>query len=154
MVPLIMFVMSAGPLAGAYLSQYGFGYQPCPLCLYQRVPYFVIAGVSILMLLLAAKSSVPRFLFLCALLFLINAGIAGFHTGVEQHWWEGLEGCQDNIVAETIEDLRAKIMATPIARCDEPAFLFLGLSMAAWNAFYATGAAIFTFMLFGRYVRD
>lgn len=146
-----MLLMSAGPLAGAYISEYGFGYTPCPLCLYQRVPYAIIALAAILMPLLGSRAHIGRFLFLCAVLFLVDAGIAGYHTGVEQKWWEGLEGCNDNIVASTIDDLRAALLNTPIARCDEPAFTFIGLSMAAWNFIYAFCAAIFSFILFGRF---
>lgn len=151
---LLMIFMGAVPLVGAYVSEYGFGFMPCPLCIYQRIPYALIVIAGILMLLLGSRNSLPRFLFLCVVLFFTDAAIAGFHAGVEQHWWEGLEGCKDDIVAGTIDELRSKLMGTPIARCDEPAFMFLGLSMAFWNFLYATGSFIFTIMLLGRYMRD
>jgi disulfide bond formation protein DsbB len=32
-------------------------------------------------------------------------------------------------------------MGAPVVRCDEPAFVLLGLSMAGWNAVFATALA-------------
>ena len=39
----------------------------------------------------------------------------------------------------SMEALTASILNASTVRCDEPAFVFLGLSMAAWNMFYALG---------------
>jgi disulfide bond formation protein DsbB len=46
--------------------------------------------------------------------------------------------------AATIEELMARIAAAPIVRCDEPAIVIGGLSMAGWNAVFAlaVGAAL------------
>ena len=34
----------------------------------------------------------------------------------------------------TTAELMARLNAAPVVRCDQPAFVFLGLSMAGWNA--------------------
>lgn len=45
------FLVSAGALGVALISQFGFGTYPCDLCIYQRIPYAaiaVLAGVGLL----------------------------------------------------------------------------------------------------------
>lgn len=147
-----MLLLSAAPLAGAYFSQYALGYEPCPLCIYQRIPYWVIVGLSIAAVLLnIGKTSVKPLLILCGFAFLTDAGIAFFHTGVEQSWWEGLDACgASGIVAQTIDELRAQLTGAPVARCDEAPFTLLGLSMAAWNAVYALGCSYACAVLYGK----
>lgn len=128
---------SAGALAGALISQYGFAMKPCHLCLYQRVPYS-LALLLLTPLFFYRQVANLRLVYVAlALLFLANAGVAGYHTGVEQKWWAGPGECSAGMVADTLEALKAEIMGATFVRCDEPAFLFLGLSMAAWNFLYS-----------------
>lgn len=131
-------VMSAIALAGAYTSQYGFGFQPCNLCIYQRIPYAVLIGIAVIAVLLRKKEMLLLILLvLCDVALIAEAGIAFFHVGVEQKWWEGLDTCGGGEVALTMEQLRAQIANAPLARCDDPSFVFLGFTMAAWNVAYA-----------------
>ena len=141
--PLILMLASVTALAGAYISQYVFGYQPCNLCLYQRVPYAVVIGLSLLALFLRSKPGLIWWIVgICVLALMVEVGIAAFHVGVEQKWWEGLDTCGGGDVPMTMEELRAMIANAPLARCDDPGFYFLGLTMAAWNVFYALSLAV------------
>lgn len=139
---LFIAVLSAATLAAAFVAQYGFGLAPCELCLWQRWPY----AISILLGLAALV--VPRWrgllLALAALSFAAGAGIAVFHVGVEEKWWQGLASCSGAPTPKSIDELRAQLMAAPVVRCDEAAFRFLGLSMAGWNVIWAALLAIFT----------
>ncbi len=40
--------ISVAALVAALISQYGFGMQPCELCLYQRIPFAVVILLSVL----------------------------------------------------------------------------------------------------------
>ncbi len=125
------------PLAGAYIAQYGFGLQPCILCLYQRIPYAVMA-VLLIILLVIKKHLSKKLLCIFLLLSLTEVMIAGYHVGVEQGIVVQEVGCADESLAlNSIEELRAQLLAKPNVACDKPAFVFMGLSMAAWNVFYA-----------------
>jgi len=136
-------------LAFALISQYGFGYKPCVLCLWQRLPYLLTVIVA------ATGLGVTRFrlwrgalLLLCAALFLTDAGIAAFHIGVEQHWWSGTSGCTIQTKAVTdASGLRSALLASPVAQCGEISWTFIGLSMATWNLFFALCCAIFTALI-------
>jgi len=136
---------SAAILAVAFASQYIGGLDPCVLCLYQRVPYGAVIALSALGLGLSGLAPPPRSVIvglagLCAVAFVINAGIATYHVGVEQHWWQGTEGCVGaGGAARTIEELRAQILAAPIVRCDEVPWSLFGISMAGYNVLASLG---------------
>ena len=65
---------------------------------------------------------------------LVSAGLGLHHAGVEQHWWPGPAECTSGSSgAKSIEELKAMLMKEKVVQCDEIAWKFLGLSMAAWN---------------------
>ena len=139
---------SAAILAAAFASQYIGGLEPCVLCLYQRVPYGAVIALSGLGLGLSALAPPPKGVIvslggLCAVAFVVNAGIATFHVGVEQHWWQGTEGCVGaGGAARTIEELRAQILTAPVVRCDVVPWSLFGLSMAGYNVLASLGLAV------------
>lgn len=138
--------ISLGTLGFVLFTQYGLGLRPCVLCVYQRIPYVVIIALGLLAYGLPRKAAC--FIFLTALTFLTGAGIAGFHIGVEQHWWEGTAHCSGKLPGPnaSIEELRAVILNAPITRCDQVTAQFLGISMAAYNFVFSLMMAAFSFM--------
>jgi disulfide bond formation protein DsbB len=122
--------------------QYGFGLEPCRLCLWQRWPY--VAALALGLLGAAAPGWARWAVGLAGLAFLTGAGIAGFHAGVEYGWWEGLPGCAGEGLSGgvTMEDLQGALAGEDrVVPCDEPAFVFAGLSMAGWNFVLSLGLA-------------
>lgn len=149
LVPLLVLTVCAGALAVALTAQYGFGLKPCELCIAQRVP-FVVAGILAALALLGRAAPFRRALMvLAALAFLVNAGIAVYHVGVEQKWWaSSCAPAEREPVAMT--DLAA-MMAKPVeARCDEPAWAWHGITMAAMNVVFSGALAVFTLALVRR----
>ncbi len=136
---------SAAILAAAFASQYIGGLEPCVLCLYQRVPYGAVIVLSGPGLGLSGLAPPPKGVIaglggLCAAAFLVNAGIASFHVGVEQQWWQGTEACgAAGAMARTIEELRAQIFAAPVVRCDVVPWSLFGISMAGYNVLASLG---------------
>ncbi len=136
--PALILAASVAILGAAFASQVLGDLEPCILCLYQRYPYGVTIGLSLLALVLgrAGRSqAVPWLVALCGVAFAVGAGIAVYHVGVEQHWWTGTEACGASaIVARTVEELRAQIMSAPVVRCDVVPWSLFGISMAGYNA--------------------
>ncbi len=121
-------------LGFAFVMQYGFGYEPCILCLWQRVPYAAVIALALLASLPPLYPYARELLGLCGLIFLIGVGLAVFHTGVERHWWLGTSGCAVTpLDSSSVEDLRTKLLQMTVVRCDQISWKFLGLSMANWN---------------------
>jgi disulfide bond formation protein DsbB len=134
LAPLAILAVSVITLGAALVSQYGFGLQPCELCLLQRWPYAATIVLGLLGAAVIRRGKAQAVLVLLAgLVFLIGAGIAFFHVGVEQHLWAGFAECSGPAGGNSVEALRQQLVGRPIVRCDEVAFRFLGMSMAGWN---------------------
>ena len=146
----LAFFASFVALISAYISQYIFGFEPCILCYHQRKPFFIIIIISLFFLLIKKLKKYQKIgAIFCALAFLINAGIAFYHSGVELKIFAGPDSCSsknfDNI--DNIEQLRIAMLATKAIRCDEPQFYFLNLTMANWNFIYCFGLVLFLIFL-------
>jgi disulfide bond formation protein DsbB len=69
----------------------------------------------------------------------LKTAIASYHVGVEKKIFKGLDSCQSDLKlneVKNLEELKAAMLATKAINCSEPSFVFLGLSMAAWNALF------------------
>lgn len=142
---LLLGAVATAALIFALVMQYHFGLAPCVLCIYQRVPYALVVAVALAVAVTRDRFAVPA-LFGMGTLFMIGAGIAVFHTGVEQQWWEGTASCGvPRLDASDLETLRQQIMNMPAARCDQIAWVFLGLSMATWNVALSGALAVAAF---------
>jgi disulfide bond formation protein DsbB len=139
---------SAALLAAAFAFQHLGGLAPCTLCVWQRWPHVVAVAAGAAAASAGERARRPM-AALAALALLAGAGIAGFHVGVEQGWWEGPGACAGAggaIGAMSVDDLLAQIQSAPVVRCDEVAWSFGGLSMAAWNGLASLGlAALFLY---------
>ena len=130
---------AAAALAVAYASQYWGGLPPCPLCIWQRWPYWAAIGLGLVALALPARLR-PAALAVTAALFLGNAAIAALHAGVEWGFWPSpVPECvvEGSAPAASVDDLLRALRPLPAIACDEAAIRVLGLSMAGWNALYA-----------------
>ena len=144
--PALIVAASAATLGAALVSQYFFGLLPCILCLWQRWPYVATIALGALAMPLWRRGGDvgPWLMALAGFAFLIGGGIAVFHVGVEQHWWQGTAECGGAPAARTLEELRAQLIGRPVVRCDEAQFRFLGLSMAGWNVLASSAFAAFS----------
>ena len=130
-VPLLVAAGSAGLLLGAYLSQHVGGLAPCPLCLIQRYPHFAVLGLGLAAAFVGGRGRVAL-LGLSGLALLVTAGYGVYHVGVEQGWFAS--ACAAPAAGDSLEDIKAQIMAAPLTRCDEVPWSLIGVSLAGWNA--------------------
>lgn len=136
----------AAVLGAALLSQYVGGLNPCEMCIWQRWPHGIAIALALAALVLPPRLAGAA-LALGAAALLVGAGIGVFHAGVEQGWWEGPTTCSGGDISQlSTEQLIQQIQSAPLVRCDEIAWSFLGLSMAAWNAVISAGLSALTFV--------
>lgn len=133
-------------LGFALIAQFGFNLHPCVLCLWQRVPYTLIMLIALAAIVwMRDRKWAPWILGLFAGIYVVEAGIAFFHVGVEYEWWQGTSGCgfQSNKGSD-IAALYRQIASAPITSCKDVAWKLFGLSMAGWNVVVALGLAAFS----------
>lgn len=138
--PLIALIASALMLAAAHAFENFGGMEPCALCLRQREVYWAAMAVAAAALMLGrfreGRPLAPWGAGLLAAIFLLGAGVAAFHAGVEWRWWPGPASCTGGGGAVDAADLMAALGGAPISApsCDTAPWVFAGLSMAGWNA--------------------
>ncbi len=145
--PVVAFLASAAMLAAAHAFETFGKLYPCTLCLKQREVFWVAGTVALMALGAryspwAARLRRPFDLLLGAI-FLYGAGLAAYHAGVEWKWWPGPTTCTGGASAAA-GDLVAMLKGDKIKppACDKAAWIFLGISMAGWNALISLGLAI------------
>ena len=132
---------SAVMLAVAHAFQTFGGLEPCILCLRQREIYWAALAVGLIGYAGARLAKAPPWTnraaaALLAAVFLLGAGVAAYHAGAEWKWWPGPAACgAGSGQGASAADMTALLGGAKIAapRCDEAAWVFLGLSMAGWN---------------------
>ena len=138
---LVLFALSGAVILSALGFEHIGGYKPCPLCLIERNAWYAAFGVSILVFL-GSKSRIDGgyvALFLMGLIglaFLYNAGLAGFHAGIEWKWWAGPTSCTgDHLEAlgGGTGGLLGALNETRVIRCDVAEFRLFGISFSGYN---------------------
>jgi disulfide bond formation protein DsbB len=110
------------------------------MCYWQRWPHFAAVGFALASFLMRGAADRGRSLVWLAALAIMTSGAIGiYHAGVELGFFEGLTQCSSGASGGSTEDILADIMSTPLIRCDEVQFSFLGVSMAGWNAILSLG---------------
>ncbi|MBF0561953.1 MAG: disulfide bond formation protein B [Alphaproteobacteria bacterium] len=153
LVPAAILAVGLAALGTALVAQFGFGLQPCHLCLIERVPYGVAAILAAVALAHRTARVRRTLVGLCAAAFAINAMIAFYHVGVEHHWWKAAtcdtSTAQDSGAALTIEALNRAIEHPHEVPCDVVQWSLFGLSIAGYNglaslalAFACAGAVL------------
>ena len=127
-----IFVISFIALISAYFIEYILGHQPCNLCVYERIPYFL----AILIVLINYKyNKLEKYLILSlAIIFLIATILSLYHLGIEQGFIQESLLCDlekgANIVDkdEILKQLQQKSIS-----CKDVTFKIFGLSLTNYN---------------------
>jgi len=139
LVSLLAACVALGALGVAYFAQYVLLLTPCELCLWERWPYRLVAGLAVLAALLP-RGATRWVLGLAGLVMLGDVGIAGLHVGVEFGWWNSpLPECNGMLTPG------APLPMIPATPCDRPVYLIphLPVSMAMMDFCAALVFALF-----------
>jgi disulfide bond formation protein DsbB len=103
--------------------------------LWQRWPHIII----FLLAVCAPLLRMPRLVLTgIAITAAVSVFLAAYHAGAEWRFWAAPGGCTANLgIGGDLASLTDSLLATPVVRCDEVAWSFLGLSMAGWNSLFS-----------------
>ncbi|WP_198027091.1 disulfide bond formation protein B [Candidatus Paracaedibacter symbiosus] len=118
-------------LLTAFIAEYAFGIQPCPLCLYERYVYAALIILGII----DSFWYHPALFYLVLVVILGGIGLSFYHVGVELHWWQAPSSCVgiSGISAGNFEDFEAQFMQKPVVRCDQITWVIFDVSATIWN---------------------
>ena len=139
---LICFALSGTTIISVYTIEFFFKIPPCDLCIYQRIPYFVILILSMVFLKFEKYKFRLPLIFLC---FFSSSSISLFHSLVERGIINYQSSCTSSSKDfENIEQLRSFLENASLVKCDEITFSIIGLSFANINFLLSTFFLIFS----------
>ena len=96
----IFFFISIISLTSAYFIEYVLGYQPCNLCLIERIPY----GLTVFLIILNYISRIDEkfIILLLSLTFAFSLIISFYHFGIEQGFFKESSICGVNNTKEIL----------------------------------------------------
>ena len=128
----IIFIISLIALIFAYFVEYILGYQPCNLCLIERIPYALSMILIIFYYIYQKKEDLIRLLLI--LTFTFSFLVSFYHFGIEQGFFEESAVCglkeTSNIISkeEILKQLQAKTIS-----CKDVTFRIFGFSLTTIN---------------------
>ena len=127
----IIFLVSFITLVTAYAIQYILGYQPCNLCIIERVPYML--AIIILVFNHSFQKNEIFYSILLLLIFKFSFLISFYHFGIEQGFVNESNVCGiNNVGLTTKEDLLKSLQEINIS-CKDVAFKIFDLSLTTYN---------------------
>ena len=129
---LLTFLISLFALISAYFIEYILGYQPCNLCLIERIPYMI--ALIIITINYKFNHLEKYLILLLVFVFLASTLISLYHLGIEQGFIKESLVCDlknsSKILSkeEILQQLQQKIVS-----CKDVTFKILGFSLTTLN---------------------
>ena len=148
-----LLVFTSLVLVSAFIIEYRLGHEPCKLCLYERIPYFLSMLLIIKMLFIKKYERVT--LLILFLVFISSAALAFYHFGIEQGFFSESLACTAGDLSKTFskEQLLEQLKQNTIS-CKDVSFRILGLSLAAINAIFSLFLSVIFIKLFLIYEKN
>ena len=120
----------------AFLIEYKLGHQPCKLCIYERIPYFVSIFLIGKFFFIKAYDIIT--LLLLSLTFIFSFTLAFYHFGIEQGFFDESLVCEtiNSSQALTKEELLEQLNRNTVS-CKDVNFRIFGFSLAAINTIFS-----------------
>jgi len=149
----LILIFSIFALCAAYFIQYVLSYEPCSLCLIERVPFLAVIIITSLCLFLKRFERIS--LLFISLVFFSLTLISVYHFGIEKGFITESLVCKISAGSDilTKEEL-LKQLNKRIVSCKDVTFKILGLSLATINIFISLVLSITILKLFLDYEKN
>jgi len=146
----IIFLISLISILSAYFIEYILGYQPCNLCLIERIPYAL--SITLIILNYFFNQNKQFVILLLILVFAFSLLISFYHFGIEQGFFEESTVCgikdANNVISK--EELLKQLQLKTIS-CKDVAFRIFGLSLSTFNIVISLVIFILLIKIFKNY---
>ena len=146
-VILIICIIS---IISAYFIEYVLGYQPCNLCIIERIPYGL--GIILIILNYILKKYEKFFILLLILIFVFSLSISIYHFGIEQGFFEesAICGLKDMVDTTSKEEILKQLNEKAIS-CKDVTFRVFGLSLTSINIFISVMIITILIKVYNKY---
>ena len=140
-------------IISALIIQYWFSHEPCKLCLYERIPYFL--SILLIIKILFIKKYEKVTLLILFLVFVGSSALALYHFGIEQGFFSESLACTTGNFAETLskEQILEQLKLNSIS-CKDVSFRIFGFSLATINTIFSIGLSVIFIKLFTNYGKN
>ena len=140
-------------IISALIIQYWLGHEPCKLCLYERIPYFL--SILLIIKILFIKKYEKITLLILSLVFFSSFALAFYHFGIEQRFFDESLACATGDLSKTLskEQLLEQLNQNNIS-CKDVNFKIVGLSLAAINTIFSLVLSVIFIRLFLNYEKN
>ena len=149
----LIFIISIVALASAFFIEYILGYQPCNLCILERIPYLL--AIIIITLKYKFIHIEKHLILLLILIFLAATILSLYHLGIEQGFIEESLVCDlkngSNLLSK--EDILKQLQEKNV-NCKDVTFKILGLSLTTYNVLISLLITIITTRIYLNYDKN
>ena len=140
-------------LVSAFIIEHQLGHEPCKLCLYERIPYFLSMLLIIKILFIKKYERVT--LLILFLIFISSAALAFYHFGIEEGFFNESLACTSGDLSKMLskEELLEQLKQNSIS-CKDVSLKILGLSLAAINTIFSLILSVIFIKLFMNYEKN
>jgi len=131
----LIFIFSILAICFAFFLQYFLGHQPCKLCIYQRIPYYIVVLVSVLYLVF--KKYFKIYYSLLIFLLLSEFFISNYHT-LSTFGILNYSGCESATLPKDITKLKDALMSDSlVVNCSNANLKFFGVPLSVYNSLFS-----------------
>ena len=150
---IVIFAFISLTIISALIIQYWLDHEPCKLCLYERIPYFLATLLIIKIIFIKKYEKVT--LLILFLVFISSTALAFYHFGIEQGFFNESLACATEDLSKTLskDELLEQLKQNSI-NCKDVSFKMLGLSLAAINTIFSFILSVIFIRLFMNYEKN
>ena len=150
---IIIFAVISLAIISALIIQYWLGHEPCKLCLYQRIPYFL--AILLIIKIFFFKKYEKITLLILSLIFIGSTALAFYHFGIEQGFFNESLACTAPDLSKTLsKEQLMELLKQNSVSCKDVSFKILGLSLAAINTIFSLFLSVIFIKLFLNYGKN
>lgn len=142
---ILFFSFLAGfSLLIAYIAEYFFKITPCKLCMYSRIPFWVLTLLPLFFLIPFLKERAFFGFFIILITILSSVSLSFYHVGVENHWFKP-SLCKFDLSSNSSKKYEGGLYdfllgdEQKLSSCENPEFKFFGfLTFAGLNLIFSS----------------
>ena len=151
LLSILIFILFV--LTSAFIIEYGLDHQPCKLCIYERIPYFL--SILLIVKIFFIKAYDRAVLLILSLVFIVSSVLAFYHFGIEQGFFnESLACTAENLSKTLTKDELLKQLSENTISCKDVSIRILGFSLAAINTIFSIILSVIFIKLFLNYGKN